>query len=67
MLCIYLEGQQGIVEARKGDSGRRLIARCLSRHDGWRNQNSKFHRVKYMDKTISGEARGSASRSKGRG
>jgi hypothetical protein len=26
MLCIYLEGEQGIVEARKGDSGRRLIA-----------------------------------------
>jgi len=27
MLCIYLEGEQGIIEARKGDSGRRLIAR----------------------------------------
>jgi hypothetical protein len=26
MLCIYLEGEQGIVEARKGDSERRLTA-----------------------------------------
>jgi hypothetical protein len=26
MFCIDLQGEQGIVEARKGDSGRRLTA-----------------------------------------